>query len=240
MKRTTLLILVLCLVSAVFAQKPEGVLSYQAYPETGFEAWSFTEKNLPDEIYTADMCIVSECVGYFPCTAFIFSDTRNIKYMDYKVYRIMTDGTWLGRYFVFEDGTYITDHDLTAGEQFVLKSDDGTHEIYVQKMYREQVYESGFKAFSYTGEKLPEDIYIVQMCIQSDCAGDVPCTVMDFGSDGVRTDMKVYRIKNDGSEAYRYFKIIEDSYVVDTILEETEMFVLRTFGKDHEIFISLI
>ena len=73
MKRTTLLILVLCLVSTVFAQKPEGVLSYQAYPETGFEAWSFTEKNLPDEIYTADMCIVSECVGYFPCTAFIFS-----------------------------------------------------------------------------------------------------------------------------------------------------------------------
>ena len=241
MKRTVLLLLMFCLALSAFAQKPEGALSYQSYPETGFEAWSFTDRNLPDEIYTADMCIVSECVGYFPCTAFVFSDARNTKYMDFKIYRIMTDGTVLGRYFVYEDGTYITDHDLTAGEVFVFRSDDGAHEIYVQKIYREKVYpESGFRAFTYTGERLPDDISIVWMCIQSDCAGDVPCTVIDFGDEEARTDMKIYRIKNDGSEGYRYFKIINNCYIADTILEPSEMFVLRTFGRDHEIYISLI
>lgn len=78
------------------------------------------------------------------------------------------------------------------------------------------------------------------MCIQSDCAGDVPCTVIDFGDEEARTDMKIYRIKNDGSEGYRYFKIINNCYIADTVLESSEMFVLRTFGRDHEIYISLI
>ena len=238
MRKIILIATVLLMMTSLFAiTPPNDAPAYMEYPETGFIAWSYTEKELPLSISTADMCIVSECVGYFPCTLMEFEKGRT----DFKVYRIMNDGTEMYRYFIYENNTYITDHDLIGGEVFVLRTDDNKHEIFITKTYVEKLYpETGFRAYSFSSDKLPESIYVTWTCIQSDCAGDVPCTVFDFGPDCPVTNMKVYRIKADGTEAYRYFKYADGVYIADTILEEGESFVLRTIGNTHEVYVTLI
>lgn len=242
MKKTALVIILLSVMVSLWAIMPPSVTKVsRIYPETGFSAWSYTESELPASISTANMCIVSECVGFVPCTLMQFDNGKYAKDMDFKVYRLMSDGTETYRYYIFEDDTYITDHDLIAGEVFILRTDDGKHEIFISKIYVEKEYpESGFKAYSYSGDKLPENIYTTMTCIQSDCAGDVPCTVFDFGPDCPVTNMKVYRIKPDGAEAYRYFKFSDGVYIADTVLEKGEIFALRTIGNTHEVFVTLL
>ena len=65
MRKTILIAAFLLVMTSLFAvTPPKDAPAYMEYPETGFIAWSYTEKELPLSISTADMCIALAAVFF--------------------------------------------------------------------------------------------------------------------------------------------------------------------------------
>lgn len=104
-----------------------------------------------------------------------------------------------------------------------------------------KVYESsGFKAVSDNPQAMPDEIYMVSLCIQTECTGYLPCTVMKF-NDEANIGSKLYNlrlVRADGTVVFLYHIFDNGSYITDYELLEGERFLLSAYDGSAEIYIE--
>ena len=105
-----------------------------------------------------------------------------------------------------------------------------------------KVYEStGFKAESANTQAFPDEIYMASLCIQTECTGYLPCTLLKFDDEAnCRSKLYDLQIIRAGAKqpSFLYHIFDNGTYIADYELQEGDRFLLTALDGSGNIYVE--